>query len=242
MSTEARCSEWAENCARPVMFANESEDYPYSHGGTCFLFGFQGRRYLATAAHVMAERKGEELQVHADRGYTDTSIPLDGQLTVAVEADLLEVAKDVAVFRLAESKATEAQRAACDAFQLEQWLPCRLKPRDPQLVVGYPLERRKINYDERHFTHQRVIAEASYSEDSANLTHWMTLDIEVLHDPNGFSGSPVFSIDWSSGHCRVKWFSGIVISSTAKHPWDTQFVCASVLKAMVEADNRETVT
>ena len=39
-------------CARPVLFANDSPEYPYSVGETAFIVKFQGRTYLVTARHM----------------------------------------------------------------------------------------------------------------------------------------------------------------------------------------------
>lgn len=238
MSGELRCPEWAEDSARPIVFANDVEEFPYSAGGTCFLFSFDGRRYVATASHCMKGRAGEELQVHASTKFDDFSLPLMRQISPEGGADPLPHASDVVVFRVDEQLATDAQRAACDAFQLERWSPLILHEADPLLVVGFPSRKREINYEEFWFRNQRVIAEGSYIEGRADARlHWMTLGVPGLDHPDGFSGSPVFALKWAGRQCAVRCFSGIVIrSTTVEQPWNVQYVCGSVLQAIVRAD------
>jgi hypothetical protein len=36
-------------CARPVLFANDSAEFPFSVGGTAFIVKFRGRSFVITA-------------------------------------------------------------------------------------------------------------------------------------------------------------------------------------------------
>jgi hypothetical protein len=49
-------------CARPVLFANNSSEFPYSVGGTAFIVKFRGRTYVITAKHVVNLRNFEAAQ------------------------------------------------------------------------------------------------------------------------------------------------------------------------------------
>jgi hypothetical protein len=45
--------------ARPVLFANDSPEFPVSVGGTAFIVKFLGRSYVITAKHVVNLRSFE---------------------------------------------------------------------------------------------------------------------------------------------------------------------------------------
>lgn len=229
----------AEGCVRSLMFDNAHEDWPYSTGGTCFLVNHGGRRYLVTAHHCIESRTGEEVQVHADEGYQDGSLPLERRVDISEDQDLAPMATDMVLLRLSESVASDEQRAAFDHLQLDDWYPKRSAPGASLLVVGYPRERKAVDYERRSFRHQKVIADAKYLQDEGNRLHRLELDVPQLKSPQGLSGSPVFAVEWVGGQLVPKWLAGMLIEATDTRPWTMRFVCASVLFGALAADARE---
>lgn len=42
---------------RPLLFKNDNDDYPYSLGGTCFLFLYENMPYIITAKHCLKKQR-----------------------------------------------------------------------------------------------------------------------------------------------------------------------------------------
>ena len=51
-------------CARPVIFATDIAEYPFSIGGTAFLVGFGHNFFVITAKHVVQRYQPEKLVVY----------------------------------------------------------------------------------------------------------------------------------------------------------------------------------
>lgn len=54
------------NCAKPLIFENEEEDYAYSLHGTCFLARFGDRYFGITAQHCLRGRVRESVRFELD--------------------------------------------------------------------------------------------------------------------------------------------------------------------------------
>jgi hypothetical protein len=212
-----------------MIFHNETwEEFPYTMSGTSFLFCYKQLLFLVTADHVMIDRpattsspairrRGEEVQVHAEEDYSDSSLPFQYAASPIPSKSLPPVAADLYVLQIASKHCTDAQIERISRLDLDAMRPTRPPlPGQRLLVGGYPMERKYIDYDRKKFSHARVLCDPRYLEAAPGGTsHFMTFDPDPrIESFNGFSGSPVFSAHWNGIEYQPEAFEGVVIRAS----------------------------
>jgi hypothetical protein len=104
----------SQDCARVLYFENESDEFPYSSGGSCFLASYRGDLFVITADHVLKDRSPDDVCVFARRGEREF-LPLEWHFHPDVPR---EGHRDFAIFKVRDG--LEAQLAAPDALDLTE--------------------------------------------------------------------------------------------------------------------------
>lgn len=152
------------NCARPVLFANDSGEYPYSLGGTAFIVKFQGRNFVITAKHVLNLKSFEAGQLCIQyRPDGRDFLPLGALHLVrgANEDDTDQY--DIAVREIDDGAAREELYCEYQPYSLKQMDRLTiLSERGSYLYRGYPIAMRKVDFENRHIEQGAVTTRAEY--------------------------------------------------------------------------------
>ena len=184
--------------ARPLLFKEKCDDYPYSLGGTCFLFQYDNHSYIVTAKHCLKDRDIASLIVLINPwdnvndiypfSFTSPFHILPNDDTTDLNEDYLDV-----IFYPVDSREITDETARffipfkevfdCD-FSLERRTIC---------VVGYPDPAHGINYEKGIYESATVIISAEGVVKRDDFMYEMQLPATPLASYNGFSGAPVYS-------------------------------------------------
>jgi hypothetical protein len=208
-------------CARPVLFANEDPDYPYSISGTAFIVNFRERLFVITAKHVLNLKnfRPEQFVIQYRPDGRDF-VPLGALYTVRVND-----AEDTDQFDIA---VREAQVAAPDYHLFGDYAPYNLFAMDrfaifsekgSYLYRGYPTDMRVLDFERKNIEQGAVSTRGEYvGRTRYQHVHELTLlDLKPLESIDGLSGSPLFQVQNEDGSNESREsFAGILIRGSIK--------------------------
>ena len=183
---------------RPLLFKEESTEYPYSLGGTCFLFCYENFPYIISAKHCFCNRDISSLTViidpwqasdhHYPFSFTSPfrTLPCKGQPedsdsfdVIYYPVNLQEFTPPVIPFFYPFSKVFE------DDFELSFGREI--------FVAGYPDPAHDMDYEKEIYSSALVTAQAINIIPNNDHMFELKLAPNSLSTYRGFSGSPVYS-------------------------------------------------
>lgn len=190
-------------CARPVLFANDNPEFPYSVGGTAFVVKFQGRSYLITARHVHNLKNFEAGQFCIQyRPDARDFLPLGALHIVRGENEEDTDQYDIVVREVDDSVMREELYGAYRPYSLLQMDSLTIfSQRGAYLYRGYPSAMREVDFECRRIEQGAVTSRAEYMGRSpyAGVHELRLLDLGPLKSIDGLSGSPVFQVHNEEG-------------------------------------------
>ena len=203
-------------CARPVLFANDSPEFPFSVGGTAFIVKFQGRNFVITARHVLNLRSFAASQFSIQyRPDGRDFLPL-GALHLARGANEDDTDQyDVAVREIDDAAVREELFGPYRAYSLLQMDRLTIfSARGAYIYRGYPTAMREVDFINHPVEQGAVTTRAEYvGRTRYEAIHELRLlDLGPLPTIDGLSGSPVFQVhnEESSKYSRES-FAGMLL-------------------------------
>jgi hypothetical protein len=206
-------------CARPVLFANNSAEVPYSVGGTAFIVKFQGRSFVITAKHVLNLKNFESGQFCIQyRPDARDFLPLGALHLVRGANEDGTDQYDVAVREIDDGAVSEDLYGPYRPYSLLQMDRLTIfSERGAYIYRGYPSAMREFNFDDQRIEQGAVTSRAEYvGRTRYEAIHELRLlDLGPLKSIDGLSGSPVFQVhnEDDSKHSREA-FAGMLIRGT----------------------------
>lgn len=184
-------------CARPVIFATDIAEYPFSISGTAFLVGFGHIFFIITAKHVVQSYPPEKLVVFpSDK--SKKHIRISNWWDVCEETGNTECS-DIIICKADLGLISKKDRKNSHLLYLSppnsiEWFDSRFTA--TFFLCGYPHDTNEIDYDAPQINTGQVLLSARYvgpseAEGCYKLRAENPLNISNF---NGLSGSPVFSI------------------------------------------------
>jgi hypothetical protein len=206
------------NCARPVLFYNDCQEYPYSTSGTAFIVSFNDRLFVITAKHVLRLREFE-----AD------------QFRVQYRPDRPELVPTRALYTFRRAQLEDTDQDDVAAWEVElgvrkemfsEYRPYTLEPLDEMTIFseashylyrGYPTELRQIDFEARRYQQDSISGAADYCGRSPtiNFVHKLRFRyLEGVNDLDGLSGAPVFQTVHVEQNYSAEAFAGMLLRGT----------------------------
>ena len=203
-------------CARPVLFANESPEYPYSVGGTAFIVKFQGRTYLVTARHVHNLQNFEAGQFCIQyRPDSRDFLPLGAMYLVRGENKEDTDQYDIVVREIDDRAVREELYGEYPPYSLLQMDRYTIfSQRGAYLYRGYPSAMREVDFERKRVEQGAVTTRAEYVGRTPyeGVHELRLLDLDPLESIDGLSGSPVFQVHNEAGtKYSIESFAGMLI-------------------------------
>lgn len=206
------------DCARPILFANNSYDYPISFSGTGFLVSFRSKLYVVTAAHVLRDFSIEQIRVQYHPNSSDF-IPLSRPYTIS--GDDADDTDQYDVLVLA------CDTAKVDFSRFEKWQPYTLRELDaligfdPQSEFafrGFPSHFRDVEYERRLASMHSTLGQACYLGPTGRAeTHRLRVHrVEEFGSFDGLSGAPVFQVWHHDEKHSSEAFAGMLLRGTTE--------------------------
>ncbi|MGB6307655.1 MAG: hypothetical protein WBF89_07655 [Steroidobacteraceae bacterium] len=190
-------------CARPVLFANDSPEFPFSVGGTAFIVKFLGWSYVITAKHVVNLRSFEAGQFCIQyRPDAREFLPL-GALHLARGANEGDSDQcDIAVREVDDSVVREELYGPYQPYSLLQMDRLTIfSERGAYIYRGYPISMREVDFENHNIEQGAVTTRAEYVGRTPyeSIHELRLLDLGPLPSIDGLSGSPVFQVHNEEG-------------------------------------------
>jgi hypothetical protein len=214
-------------CARPLRWHNNDDDYPYSIGGTGFLIRSRKRHFIITAKHCLKNRDMNSLAVEI---YYDS-----GSFNALSYLHLLEGEQrwqDIAVFEFDPKTNSTTDLACVDFLDFDYFSGLRGSLGKDAIFAfrGYPTDINAPDYEEK------TLRCNSYSADGRWDGRWIkprcgaiTLTGKItdhgLTNLDGISGAPVFELR-RTAHGIAHRFAGVVIET---NPTTVRFIDGRVV-------------
>jgi hypothetical protein len=202
-------------CARPVLFQNDSQEFPYSVGGTAFLVMFWGWYYAISARHVLDAGGFAPGQIRIRyRPDGALMLPVGSRFQYQVKDDTDTDQFDVVVWQV-DGSVTPDQFGEYFPFDLMSFDVWPIRPAgSPYLYRGYPAGSRRINFESREYGLDSVTGEARYIDRAAyrsvHTAELLRLDNRVQR-LDGLSGSSIFQVFLQEGKYSNAVLAGIFI-------------------------------
>jgi len=190
-------------CARPVLFANDNPEFPFSVGGTAFIVNFQGRSFVITAKHVLNLKNFAASQFSIQyRPDGRDFLPL-GALHLARGANKDDTDQyDIAVREIDDAAVHEQLYGTYPPYALLQMDRLTMfSERGAYIYRGYPIAMREVDFGNHHVEQGAVTTRAEYvGRTRYEAIHELRLlDLGPLSSIDGLSGSPVFQVHNDEG-------------------------------------------
>jgi hypothetical protein len=162
------------------------------------------------------------------------SLPFDRRIEVRGRPGVPEAAADLELLHVAPDLLTDDQARFVGAVDLGQLRTagnaCRHQPGASFAVIGFPFDRKGIDYEEHVISLQRVIHAGALDRSQAEgRIHILSLETPRAHESmNGMSGSPVFSFVQTAGEVCPS-FDGVVVLGPLDGTAEVAFICARVV-------------
>lgn len=211
-------------CAKPLILSNDDEAFPYSSGGTCFLFSFKSHYLALTTAHAFKDRSKDCIRISyredakRDSFFLPTIEAYNFDVPLTVEdSDYL----DLVVVRFDREIIEREYSDLRLFFNIEAFMHGLVLGAGDSLVTrGFPgTPHNDIDHDNGVLKHQALLAYAEYlgyAEFKSQHIHSMGYaDLTGVDNLNGMSGAPVFKHTQDvNGKARL-WFVGMIIRGGA---------------------------
>lgn len=210
------------NCARPILFENDDEEFKYSLGGTAFIVKFRNHLYVITAKHVLTSFSKQEkdfswwkqfqVQYYPDKtGY----IPMTALYVIEHEITDDTDQFDLAIFQVDDIKQNKKLFQNHQPYELlESEGFTAFNSNSKFIFRGFPSEQRSICYEKKQIHHSAFRGEGEYLEHTeyTNIHKLKLKGKSLLTTLNGLSGSPIFQINEKSQEA----FAGVLIRGSSE--------------------------
>lgn len=223
--------------ARPVMYRTGVNQAPMSTAGTCFLAGYRGRLFIITAAHVIGHAEPSQIVVCASDG---TDMPMQIGNAYGVENlpdDEYEI--DLKVFETSLAGLPKRDRENgriifLDKPGIAEWQSARFTAMF--LLCGHPSEINGVDYELRMVQTNQAMLVGQYKDVGTQLNHHFLSVANPLGFKNfkGFSGSPVFSLEFRLGAEPNGRFCGIALTGSADNGL-VQFLDSQIIIGVLDS-------
>ena len=219
--------------SRPVLFEQENEEYPYWGKGSSFFVSMGEQCFLVSAKHVFTNQKASpnNIRVYPD-DLARQSVPFNERVNIPDDGSDDEVFKDLYILRMDMTSFQETGDAPLHTVALKTGCtdPLLIVPGDPLLAIGFPSERRLVDFDNCKISYDRFPLPGSFSGQSTFMhCHEMTFDPSAApSDLDGMSGGPVFHTP-KGGAPRL---AGVLIQGVASRGKAT-FISVIVLRTAI---------
>lgn len=222
---------------RPLLIDTGISEVPVGVWGTCFLVNFQARIFAVTAKHLVSgNHSGEIRLLGSDR--SRRRIPLSQGFGAhaddsADEADLMVFPASTVGLSRREMKL--GRMFNLDRTGIQSWRP--LAETSQFVVIGYPREHSKVDYDRGVVTSGQVLISGRYvgPVNGSSCLHRISVDNSLhLSEFAGFSGAPVFAVEHHIGALPNFRFAGVAVSGTPASE-SMQFVDAGKLAELLHS-------
>jgi hypothetical protein len=191
------------DCARPLLFENEDEDYAYTFGGTCFLVFYGQHLFGVTAAHVVSNHQYEVKDIRIPPTFDNPRDflplrrvfrfdPADGGGTDYCDILILEINQ-------AQLDPLSVNSLGAHDIAGDVNTPLSLHKGARLLIRGYPGCINSIDYAKKYVGSKALMITGIYREKSALEANCHLFDFDGLTDAvagaNGMSGSPIFQVE-----------------------------------------------
>jgi hypothetical protein len=218
MSTAIPNIDWEDvfSFVRPVLFRNDSEEFPFSVGSTCFLIEFRGHLFAVTTDHGVHGRELEEVRIPI----TATSfncLPLRHVLGFPSGTEMSQ-SLDFTIFQIDTTRLTQAELALIKPLQTayERAGGYRRKPERVLAFAGFPTSPKKfVDYDQKKVSlfFQTIVCRYTGYSLGAHSVKFDALHPAVT-DFSGLSGAPVLECELGSFAVRSNRLAGMIVSGT----------------------------
>jgi len=230
-------------CARPVLFANDNREYPYSVRGTAFVVKFQGRSYVITARHVHNLKSFEAGQFCIQyRPDARDFLPLGALHIVRGENQEDTDQYDIVVREIDDSAVREELYGEYRPYSLLQMDSLTiLSERGAYLYRGYPSDMREVDFEFRRIEQGAVSTRAEYVGRSpyAGVHELRLLDFGPLKSIDGLSGSAVFQVHNEDGtKFSSEAFAGMLIRGSIESGKAFMLEHRKIIEVMVQVASK----
>lgn len=211
-------------CSKPLILDNDDPVFPYSSGGTCFLFSFKGHYLALTTAHSFKGRSKDCLRIPYKENARRNEYFLP-----TIEAYHFDVPRDVADSDFLDLVVVRFDRDILERehpnrhhfFDIEAFMhELVLSQGDDLITRGFPDSlNNDIDNEKGVLKHQALMAYAEYAGlatfGSRHIHTMQYAELEGVDSVNGMSGAPVFKHGITrNGDARL-WFVGMIIRGGA---------------------------
>jgi hypothetical protein len=207
------------DCVRPVLFQNDSRDFPVSFGGSAFLVRYQQQRtFVITARHVLREDEFALSQFRIQRRPDRNGNLLLGKRYRIRGSDTEDTDQyDIAVWDVIPvSDSVYGDYAPYNLWPMEG--NTVFSPASEYLYRGYPRQLRIADYETHRYDQGSISGSAKYLG-RTNLECVRSLelnDLGPIANLDGVSGSPVFQVTQDGDAYAVPSFAGVIIRGSAQ--------------------------
>ncbi len=183
-------------CAKPLVFENEDEEFSYSMQGTGFLARFNGRYFGITAKHCLRTRTRESVRFELDEK-GEHFLPL--KAVHILEADNEADFSDLAFFEIEQNLVEAADLQGNQFLDIDYFigLDCKLNPKATLALRGFPSQLNFVDYERRVIHTQGFCTDGNFggAAESQYCGLIKFIDLEKIESLDGLSGSPVFQFE-----------------------------------------------
>lgn len=203
---------------RPLVLDSGIAAAPIGIWGTCFLAAYRSTPFAVTAAHLVKENHSGQVRVLASYG-SSQRLPLSQGVGAIAEEWQDEVDLIVYPASLIGMRTREVRRANLvnlDVPGISEWHDTA--PVAQFLIIGYPREHTEVDYELGMASAGQVLLTAEYQgavSGSRTLQQVAVANPLNLQQFAGFSGAPVFSIQYRLAAQPEIRFSGVAVSGSA---------------------------
>lgn len=206
-------------CARPVLFYNESEAFPYSVSGTAFFVNYYDRLFAITAKHALMLREFNVQQFRIQyRVDNQQMVPTEALYTFRRIDESDTDQYDVAAWEVARHLIRDELFGLDRPYRLlDDGCETIMSDTSDYLYRGYPLAHREIDFEARQYHLPSVSGAADYlgsDETIARIHRLRFRNLDPLHDLDGLSGAPVFQVTNAGGNYSTAAFAGMLLRGT----------------------------
>lgn len=201
---------------QPLVFETGVDEAPYSARGTVFFVGYKKRAYAIAARHsVWPDNLGPLCLFPKDGSRRILPLKYAKYIPITV---LAEDFADLVLLEFDMERISPSKHGVANVINLDLPLPDWHDHRNTAefVVLGYPEEHSRIDYDAKNITSLRMALRGEYSSPSPtrNVHTIRLLETKGLSSFSGFSGGPVLSWVRRIGHRPQFTLCGMAIRGT----------------------------
>ncbi|MGC4017128.1 MAG: hypothetical protein QM755_21845 [Luteolibacter sp.] len=207
--------EYLMGLARPVLFNNEYEEFPYSSHGSCVILCYRGQIYGLTAKHVIGAYEAHQVMLPYEAG-SHEHLPFEdaGIIETDIEDDTDH--KDLAVFTVCRERLNVENLRPETVFDLNGNRFQSRTPRSKYFIAGFPNELNDVQYENQLISQQGLVIPVELVQEHRfyGVDQIRFLNSGDLCSFQGFSGAGVFSITpTQEGRGNLR-FEGVMVKGS----------------------------